>query len=596
MVAYYPVWPGDPARIAQSTAADSGLNAWFMEVTANALAHGHNIFFTPLLDYPHGVNLTYNTQMPLLGVLAAPLTLTAGPVASLNLLLYLALPLSAVSMFLVLRRWTTWTPAAFAGGLLYGFSPYMVGQSTAHLNLTFVPLPPLILLALVELLVRRSGHALRWGLVLGAAVAAQFLISPEVLVTTGLMMIVGLVILAVARPAAVVPALRGAAGGLACGLVVTAAVLAWPVTEYVAGPQHVVASATDSGTFLLRTDLLGPIIPTSFDLVAPHRLAAYGDRLTVFRDYSENGAYLGLPLLLALAYLAARAWRDRWIRMATVMAAISFLLSLGGSLSVGGHDTGIPLPAELLRRVPLVDQLVPARISLLTALFAAIVAARGIDALRRARQPDADRAGNGHSAQSVNGSVLPLVVGAVVVMVVVASLLPRWPNTTVPTSVPGYFTSHAVDHLPAGTLALTYPFPTPLHAQPMVWQAESGLRFSLIGGYAFVADRHGDSTPFPPILAPPAVEKFLINEVGGVPFFDSDPGVDDAAVSADLKAFVSRYPVGVVLVDPSAPHAARVTRVFTQALGASPVSTGGMEVWTLPTGTAHGTTTGDGAP
>jgi hypothetical protein len=189
----------------------------------------------------------------------------------------------------------------------------------------------------------------------------------------------------------------------------------------------------------------------------------------------------------------------------------------------------------------------------------------------------------------------PVVVAAVVVVAVVASLLPRWPNTTVATATPPYFTGPAVDRLPAGTLALTYPFPTPLHAQAMVWQSEAGLRFSLIGGYAFVADRDGASTPFPPILPPSTVEKFLINEVGGVPFFDSDPGVDDDAVAADVAAFVHRYPVGVVLVDPTAPHADRVTRVFTQALGRPPVTVGGMEVWTLPGGDGRGPAPVDGS-
>ena len=166
-------------------------------------------FVTTALNYPRGVNLgTYNTQMPLLGVMAAPLTWIAGPVASLNLLLWLAFPLSATSMFFVLRRWSCRPVAAFTGGLLYGFSPYMVGQSTAHLHLTFVPLPPLIFLCLVELFVRRTGSALRWGLALGLLAAGQFLISSEILVTTGLVAVIGLAVLAVARPADVAPALR----------------------------------------------------------------------------------------------------------------------------------------------------------------------------------------------------------------------------------------------------------------------------------------------------------------------------------------------------------------------------------------------------
>ncbi len=223
--AYLPAWPGDPDRISQCTCSDPGLNAWFLAFTAHAIAHGQNLFFTTAINWPHGANLTYNAQMPLLGLLAAPLTLTAGPIASVNLLMWLAFPLSASSMFLVLRRWTSWWPAAFAGGLFYGFSPYMVGQSGAHLHLIFVPLPPLIMLAIVELFVRRSGNPRRWGLVLGLAVAGQFLISSEVLFTGGLVAVLSLIILGVGNPAQVGPSLRFAGAGLALAAVVVGVAL-----------------------------------------------------------------------------------------------------------------------------------------------------------------------------------------------------------------------------------------------------------------------------------------------------------------------------------------------------------------------------------
>ena len=31
-------------------------------------------------------------------------------------------------MFVLLRRWVSWAPAAFFGGLVYGFSPFMVTE------------------------------------------------------------------------------------------------------------------------------------------------------------------------------------------------------------------------------------------------------------------------------------------------------------------------------------------------------------------------------------------------------------------------------------------------------------------------------------
>jgi hypothetical protein len=581
LAAYFPTWPGDPSRIPQCTCADAGLNSWFLAATAHAVAHGHDLFFTSVLNYPVGVNLTYNTQMPLLGLLTAPITLTAGPIASLNLLMWLAFPISASSMFLVLRRWTSWTSAAFAGGLLYGFSPYMVGQSTAHLHLMFIPLPPLIMLAVFELFVRRTGNPRRWGVALGLLAAGQFLISSEVLVTTGLVAVIGLVLLAAARPGQVLLGLRFAFGGLFYALVVVVALLAYPTWVFFVGPEHYTPSPGTGGGLLLRSDLLGPVVPTSLERFSPASWAATGDKLTVFRDYSENGSYLGVPLLLFLVYLVAQSWRYRWIRFSFAMAVVTFVLSLGSPLSIDGHSTAIPLPDALIEHVPLVNNLLPSRISMLTSLFVGVIVAVGIDGLRRSSltrgKPGAtvafDPGRVGHL-----GPVRWVAVLLVAALAVVA-LLPRWPNRTVPTDIPSYFTSNTVDRIAPGTVALTYPYAAAGHVQPMVWQAVTDMRFSLIGGYALIPGAGGTTSLFPSSLQPPSVQQFLINEAGGVPFYASAPVADDDNLARDVRHFVLRYRVGVVLVDRATRRSAQVDRLMTRALGMAPVVGGGMDAW-----------------
>jgi hypothetical protein len=584
LVAYFPTWPGDPSRIPQCTCADAGLNAWFLAATAHAVAHGHSLFFTSELNYPVGLNLTYNAQMPLLGLITAPLTLTAGPIASLNLLMWLAFPLSASSMFLVLRRWTSWTPAAFAGGLLYGFSPYMVGQSTAHLHLLFVPLPPLIMLVVAELFVRRTGNPRWWGLALGLLTVGQFLISSEVLVTTALVTLVGLAMLAAARPGQIVTALRFAAGGLLTGLLAVAVVLAYPIWVFFAGPEHYTARVT-GGAFLIRSDLLAPLVPTSLERFAPAGWAAHGNHLTPFLDYSENGSYLGLPFLLLLAYLAARAWRSRWVRFATAMAGITFVLSLGSPLTINGHRTGVPLPDALLEHLPLVDLLLPSRISLFTALFVGVMVALGLDELRRHRQArprDEDARPTGRETDRALGParrVVVVVLAATVTVAAVVALVPRWPNRTVRADVPSYFTSRDIDRIAPGTVALTYPYATPLHAQPMVWQAVTDMRFSLIGGYALIPDARGVPVLFPSTLQPAAVQRFFVNQMGGVPFYDTAPVADNHVLVVEVRRFILRYRVGVVLIDPATRNAHQVELVMRRALGQAPVASGGIVVW-----------------
>lgn len=582
LAAHWPAWPGDPGRIPECACGDAGLDSWFLAWTAFALRHGLDPFLTGWLNHPVGVNLAVNNQMPLLGLVAAPVTLTAGPVASYNLLLWLALPLSATSMFVVLRRWVTWAPAAFVGGLLYGFSPYVAGQSPAHLNLIFLPFPPLIVLAVVELVVRRTGTVRRWGVVLGLAATAQYFVSTEILADCGLVILLGLVVLAVARPAEVAPALRRAFTGLAWALAVFVPLVAWPLVLLLAGPLRYRTPLDVGAVTPFRSDLLSPVVPTSALRFAPGGLAGVGDRLSPFGSHGEDGAYLGIPLLALVAYLGVRFRADRWIPFCLGMAGATFVLSLGSHLAVDGHQTAVPLPFALLQGVPLLDEMLPGRLSLFTAFFVAVALARGLGHLR----PTVRRRTAPGPGRRTGPAEVALL--GVVALLAVVTLVPRWPDVTVPTGTPSYFTSPAVDRIPAGSVVLLYPYPMPGDNQGMVWQAGTGMRFKLLGGYALIPNAAGSVTPYPSRLAPPSVEDFLVDEAGVPTFYPTGPLPDAAGLADDLRQFLVRYDVGTVLVAEDAHGATAVEALVTRALGRGPERRGGMAAWYDVAGTLSG--------
>ena len=84
-----------------------------------------------------------------------------GPVASLNVASTITPALTAFTAFVVIRRWAPWTPAAFVGGLLYGFSPFVLSSlEFAHLMTAALMLLPLILAVLDEILIRQRHSAL----------------------------------------------------------------------------------------------------------------------------------------------------------------------------------------------------------------------------------------------------------------------------------------------------------------------------------------------------------------------------------------------------------------------------------------------------
>ena len=363
---------------------DAQQEVWFLAWPAYAIAHGLNPLYSPFVAYPRGINLMSSTAMPLLGVISAPISLTLGPVASYNVLMALAPVLSASSLLLVLRRWVRWWPAAFAGALLYGFSPFVYAEGNSHLFMTFLPLPPLLLLLLDELLIRQQRSPRVIGALLGLVAAAQLLISMEVLAIAALLALVGIAPLALLHPEAARRRLAAAGPGLVAALAVFAVVGGYPVFMYLAGTQHV--GARQHPTVVYRTfynDLLGTIVPTNYQLVGAHGWKATGNSLAQ-GDLVDHASYLGVPLLIALAYFSIRYRRQGIVALFSLLAVVSFVLTLGPTLHVdgGAHIAFLRLPYDWLLQVPLLNGVLATRFALGLYLAASVVLAVGLDRLR----------------------------------------------------------------------------------------------------------------------------------------------------------------------------------------------------------------------
>ncbi len=484
---------------------DEAQEVWFLQWTSFALGHGHSLFFSSWLNYPSGVNLAINTSMPLLGVLGAPITWLHGPVATYNFLLRLGFVTSALSMCLVLRRWTTWWPAAFIGGLAYGFSTYMVGQGIGHAFLTFIPIPPLIFLMVDEIIGRRRWPARRAGMVLGLLCAAQYLISQEILAITvlGVLTTVALVAIAGRRQIGIVIRHVLVATGWAAG--VAGLLIAYPAWMAIAGPQHIRGPPhTLTGLSGFVGDALGIIVPTHLQRFAPQSLASIGARFTGGSPV-ENGEYLGLPLLVLIAGFTIAYRRYRVLVLVTTLMVIAWILSLGRLLTVDGHVTAVRLPFDVLIRIPFVQDILPVRFSVLIALFGSAALAIGLDLLRRtlAVRPAgvpahrrSERRLAGRAGWVASATVLVLAAA------VLAPLLPRDPFPSFPTGVPSLFTTPGLTRIPQNSVVLTYPYPVDPVLQGMLDQASAKMWFKIVGTDLFIPGPDGSSLEGSEVLSP----------------------------------------------------------------------------------------------
>ena len=526
-------WFGAGARWV-GVESDPPIFMWYLRWVPWALGHGTNPLFTHHLDFPAGANLMANTSIQVPALLMAPVTALAGPVAAYNVLATAALALSAWCAFLALRRFTTSAVGAAAGGLLYGFSPYMLTQTRGHLNLSLALFPPLVLLLADEVLVRRRRSHRLLGVLLGLLVTAQLLTGPELLVTTTIAAALGLAILAALHRHLVRERGRDLLAVLGVATVVAAPLCAYPLWLLLLGPEHVSGLLHPNDVFV--TDLVS--------LVRPGDTAAIGVPPRFPTPDSE--AYVGVPLLLLAAVTAVALRRRRAVVAAALLATVMAVLSMGPRLHVDGTATALRLPWRLIGGLPVLENILPIRLMAFTYLMLGLIVAVALGRVLAARAPALRLAG----AAAVGLALLPL--------------LPTLHFPSSPVTTPAYFTSSAVDRIPAGTTALVTPI---LDQDTMLWQAEADLRFRMPEG--------GVYTPGPAYNTPPSALRDRLYAVGtGQAPAGPISGEERAAYLGTLAG----ARVETVLVGP--PGQAALVRFLTGLLGRPPdATTGGVALW-----------------
>jgi hypothetical protein len=460
-----------PTNGGSKVSADIYLNAWFLRYTATAISHGHlPALVTSAVNAPQGINAMWNTSMLLPSAVLTPVTLLAGPIVSLTILLTVGFAGSATSLFVVLRRWGASSVAAGVGGTVYGFSPAMLVAAEDHYHLQFAVLPPLIVSAALRLATGR-GRVVRTGIWLGLLIAAQVFIAEELLVDTAVATAIVLLVLIACRPTRVPARIGGAAAGIVIAGVVALACGGHALWVQFHGPLAETGSPWRLGRY--------GNIPADF-VTAPDAMVFHGQ----FRQFLMSSgqflvecyAYLGWPVLALLTLTTILCWRDLRVRLAALTFALLELLSLGG------HATrldGLRIPATMLpwhwmRHIPIVSQALPQRLPILADGAAAVVLAFGVDRLLTA---------------TAGAPVWRRPVFAAVAVLALVPIIPRpVPGALASPSPPGFRAVVAGLHLRPDAPVLVLP---EQKALAMEWQADSGVPISLIGGYCIAPDSGG---------------------------------------------------------------------------------------------------------
>ena len=510
--------------VGSTPSSDYQVATWSLEWWPWAILHGHDPLHTALLWAPSGYSTTWITSVPVLALLAAPVTLLAGPLVSYNLLMLAAPPCAALACYALCRELCGRFWPALLGGFLFGFSPYLLAQAVSqHLNLVMVwPLPLLVLVAVRHCRGRLSSRraiAMSAGLLLFLFGSSLELFATSVVVG-GLVLAVALVFEGSLRLR-----LLELAFCLASASVIVLAIAAPFVWLTLGTSRPPLPYAPEQ----YATDLANILVPTRLTLGGTTSFAR-GFSSHFVGNLGERGGYLGLPLAAVCLIAAWRDWHRRaWIAATAVVVTLA--LSLGPALVVAGR-TVADLPFAL-DRLPAMALVLPSRLAVFVVLAAICLAVpwlarSGMPALRVAIgvaialsfMPQlGDLTGARAEAKADRAGVPAL-----------AWEMPRAATAFVPVAR-GFAPQTTVLALPFGGLS-----------PASFWQAETDMRFRIAGGY----------TPFAPagLATDPLVQGFLRNSVPPLSIYR-------------LRAYLLRTDTRIVLVQAAARAWGEVVRAAT---------------------------------
>lgn len=430
---------------------------WVLTNAVHTIRHLSDPFWTDLFNAPDGVNLMANTSIWGLALPLAPITAIFGAPVSFRVLLTGAYVATALAWYFVLSRHVlTARVAAFAGGALCAFLPGMLGQGTGHPNIVAQFLLPFIVLVVLRL--REPGHVVRNGLVLAALVTYQIFINEEVLLLAALALGVFVVAYWARRPEVIRRCLRGALGSLAITAGVVSALVAYPLYRQFFGRQSY--HGMPDWVLEYNTDVMSYVGYAQESLAGTK---AGAEKLA--QGVPEQNTFYGWGLMVLL--LVAVVWLRRRPAV-TAIAAVGVvfgLLSLGRTLTIGGEKTRIPGPWGLVSHLPLLDTVVPTRLSLVTMPVVGLLVAFFVDRVMREGRPTRLVAAAGLAAALVPIAPTPLAVEA-------------------RHRTPVFFSSGAWRaHIPVDSTVGLLPFGWDPSVDMMQYQAEQKLNFKILNGY-----------------------------------------------------------------------------------------------------------------
>jgi hypothetical protein len=398
--------------------------------------------------------------MPSLALIAWPITTRWGPIFSFNVLTISGPVLAAFAAFILCSELIHKYLPSLIGGWLFGFSTYEIGQLMGHLPLDFTAcIPVLVWLAALRYKGKISGPM--FVATSTVALVFQFGTSVEIFATTTLFGFIAVTLSYLLRAADRTRLTRvaiGLAWSYGLCLVVVSPYLYYMAKEWPSVP----ASLQPANVYV--ADVLNYLVPTRITAVGGPWAASISKTFT--GNDPENGAYLGLPLLMIIEAFAVTSWRCGWAQVLLLMFVVLVLCSFGPYMHFKGRSLW-PMPWWLGEKLPLLRQALPNRFALFISLITGIMAALWLASMNDQQY----------------------MIGYMLAVLAVLTLVPNirgerayWFTDLRDLHIPAFFSADDYKQvLKPGENVVVIPYGHLGYS--MLWQARSDMYFRMAGGY-----------------------------------------------------------------------------------------------------------------
>lgn len=521
----------------------------FMAWVSHAFVHHQFLLRSHVFNAPVGINMMWNACLMGIAIIATPLIYAAGTVVTYNVVMIVGIALSAWCAYVAAWRMTSSRVGSIVAGVIYGFGPYMMGQSMGHLTHSFMLFPPVVAY-LVYRLFEGSWSWQRCGILIGIATAAQVYVGEEIAATTAIVIIVccGVCALMCARHVDREQVNRVFAAGvtsLVVGGVLSAPGVIWQF--FGPGKLNTPPQPVNVGS------LFQVLFPNTDQMIAPHVFSL----LPVINvsNLAEADMYLGVPLVALLFIALACGVYDLRARSTAACALVISFLCLG-------------IGWGLLAGLPVVGDILPNRLAADADLLAGLAVAVVV---------------------SLTHDRKPRVALGIAACCAFVALMPTLPRPVTLIEVPLSLPPQIAAAIPTGTTVVFAPDAGTFEPLDMLYLANDHFDFRMVGGYAYAPTPPADSA-----------QAQLANYTSNIGFnITAQQAASMAALhNADIlslmhqlnvttvidppNAAISGVPVPLGVVNEYSYHHGVAAAFYTAVLGPPQISANGFLLWKVP--------------